>query len=126
MIRFQHIGKKRRIFHSLLHIFHLFCNTRPNQTTPILFIQISTTMVYGIILICLTRDKIIHSNKLSHPLNYLRIFLFYHMSYLDLRFLVKRKKNKREKKPLFCPLRPTKRILHDKTINNKHYLSSNR
>ena len=124
MRSFQHIGKKRRIFHILLNIFHLFCDTFPYQKTPILFILISTITIDGRILRFLLRIKSIHSNQKLTPLNHFMMLLCYHMEYIDLGYLFKRKKQMIEK--FFCPWRLTKRSLLDRAINNTTYLFLNR
>ena len=107
-----------------MHIFQLFCNTCPYQSTPILFLQSSTIMINGSILILLLRVKNIHINQPLPPLNHLRMFLCYHTVYLDHGYFVKRKKMRDTF--FFCPWRFTRRILLEKATNNSHYVYSNR
>ena len=124
MRMFQHVGQNRRIFHSLLHILHLFYNTCPYKTTPILFIRNSIIMINIIILRCFLGVKNIHRNQPSSPFNHLRMFLCYYMAYLDIGYFVNRKFWWEKK--IFCPWRLTRKSFLDKAINNTHCLSSNR
>ena len=109
-----------------MHIFHLFCNNRPYQTNTILFISSSTILIYGSILICLLVVNNIHINQLSPPLNHPRLFILYHMAYLDIGYFVQRRKTNERQNVFFCPWRLTMRILLDKYINGTHYLYSNK
>ena len=71
--RFQPIGQKRRIYNNPMHLFRLFCylfsatcsNTRLYRTTTTLFIQSSTIVINGTILICLLRVNNICGNECS-------------------------------------------------------------
>ena len=81
-----------------MHIFHFFCNTHPYQTTHILYIRSSTIIIDGSILICLLIVNNIHSNQPSRPLNHFMMLLCYHMAYLDLGFVFKRKEYNERKK----------------------------
>ena len=129
---FQHIGRKRRLFHILLCLLHLFCFccshtgafTRLSQTSFILFILSSAISINHNTLSCIRSVNNIHVNQLYSPLNNIGMLTHEHMTSFYLGNLFRGKKSNKIKNILLRPRRLTTRSLHDKYINNRHYISS--
>ena len=101
-IRFQHIWHKRRIFHILMHIFHLFLSyfshtyghTHLSWTTLIIFIWSNTIIINVIVLRCIFREN----NAFVNPSITSRFQLAIILHILFLVFGLGKEKKMRDKK----------------------------
>ena len=123
---------KRRRFHSMLNLFHIFCSYlghicahhHISQTTSILFIKSITTIINGTILRCLLGVKNVCGNQLLPPLNNLKMFTRNHIAYFYLVKLFKGNKTNERQNILLHPWTLTIRSVQYKAINNLRYISS--
>ena len=113
----------------LLNLFCFCCShtgafARLSQTNLILFILSSAISINHTTLSCIRSVNKIHVNQLYSPLDNLGMLTHEHMTSFYLGNLFRGKKSNKIKNILLRPRRLTTRSLHDKYINNRHYISS--